>query len=1098
MATPQPFDPKRYESLLAKEKELQGSLDSSVTGYAPGTAATPTDLATDAALRSVRQNIDRERAKKLQEQWYGKAKTEETFKGEGTQESLLSRGLNALSNPLYAISGVAEWAAGKGSKKDLIGNINANIKEREGFGNLLRRGGVPYGVSMPLGFALDVAFDPINWVTAGTTALIPRVGYGLAKGGIRGATLGATSRLIPLATKTANVLSLGRLGKATKVSRQLKEMGDDMVSYDPKTVLPFGIYAGKKISEIPDDYLAWMANVGKATGKLDERMKSLIETTWKPIARAEQHRRLLERSGTKIYQRVGETMEKIGNASMRATRGYEEAVGLPTITRGGGEIPSYLLRDSVVAKEPVRKVPGATAGYRIGDDQVLSIAEGVEQVLRSIPGGESIIKAFKYSPKEWFRLKKLEDEILKMENVTTIPQSSAIKDIINAGGEFQIPPSGSKGAVGATLDDGFEIATKAPDYASARSSDEMMQQLLGEKGIDASIEDIISARIKAEIAKDGTWYDNLVGDLKKNQRWGKWIDRTLDAYSSYIGAFKISKIGLTLSAWTNAVLGNLVMQQMAGVNIGSKKLFSTYQKVGSAILTGKSDDYIIKMILEDPAWVDFASNYPTVFTNVFGFGIDDLMRRKEIVSGALRGATEKIGALVKKGDLAGQGQADDALRAAIGVADTEGGRSALPTGLRKVEERLREQIKGVATTPSGKIEPISYAATELSDPNALQRLRFRIADRAKEPGAGLTTKVADIALNKAMQGYEKIDQVFRLSLALHLSKNGVSESELRTMSKMFGLVQDDILDVSKDALTGERIFMLSPEKATEVAQEVFLNYRAMPAAVKVLRTLPIFGAPFASFTYGMTTRAGKTALYSPSTMTKMNFLLSELSGDKTPLEKEALKSKYYSWYSDPGMLRLPFTDKYPLYVNLTNMIPYYSLNMFTPSERKYGQGVPDAVMSFLDKFPILQDPVGQVLFDYFIQPMLLKNGTVPQGAFGQALYPIDATPTTRALYAARQLGEAVVPGVAAFSAIPAAMTTDVESYAKYVPSYRWRQLALAMKGKTPLGIPSSESVSSRTGRAIGSNLGIQLQPLNTAYVEAETKKSLRDKINKLQ
>lgn len=35
------------------------------------------------------------------------------------------------------------------------------------------------------------------------------------------------------------------------------------------------------------------------------------------------------------------------------------------------------------------------------------------------------------------------------------------------------------------------------------------------------------------------------------------------------------------------------------------------------------------------------------------------------------------------------------------------------------------------------------------------------------------------------------------------------------------------------------------------------------------------------------------------------------------------------------MLKLPFFQENPLYLNVANMIPYYSMNMFMPNERKY-------------------------------------------------------------------------------------------------------------------------------------------------------------------
>jgi len=77
------------------------------------------------------------------------------------------------------------------------------------------------------------------------------------------------------------------------------------------------------------------------------------------------------------------------------------------------------------------------------------------------------------------------------------------------------------------------------------------------------------------------------------------------------------------------------------------------------------------------------------------------------------------------------------------------------------------------------------------------------------------------------------------------------------------------------------------------------------------------------------------------------------------------------------MIKLPFFQENPLYLNVANMIPYYNMNMFAPSERKYNDSLGDKLVSVLDKTPILKDPVGQVMFDYFIQPLIIKD-SLPQ------------------------------------------------------------------------------------------------------------------------
>lgn len=77
-----------------------------------------------------------------------------------------------------------------------------------------------------------------------------------------------------------------------------------------------------------------------------------------------------------------------------------------------------------------------------------------------------------------------------------------------------------------------------------------------------------------------------------------------------------------------------------------------------------------------------------------------------------------------------------------------------------------------------------------------------------------------------------------------------------------------------------------------------MNYAAMPAAVKVLRSLPM-GSPFFSFQYAMAAKLGQTLVSNPAAFNKVSFALHEASGNKTPLVKEALNSPYYSFLSNP-------------------------------------------------------------------------------------------------------------------------------------------------------------------------------------------------------
>jgi hypothetical protein len=288
---------------------------------------------------------------------------------------------------------------------------------------------------------------------------------------------------------------------------------------------------------------------------------------------------------------------------------------------------------------------------------------------------------------------------------------------------------------------------------------------------------------------------------------------------------------------------------------------------------------------------------------------------------------------------------------------------------------------------------------------------------------------------------------------------------------------------------GTRYYTIAPKKAAALSNEVYMNYAAMPAAVRALRTMPVLGSPFFSFAYAMALKTGKTALANPAAFNKVNFFLKELEANKTPLEKQALQSKYYSWYNRPGMIGLgssKFFGDNPIYLNVSSMIPYYSMNMFMPSERTFGSDWKGQLASAIDNVPLLKDPVGQLITDYFIIPNIIRD-VQPQNMWGGPLYPGSASGFEKGVvYPGRQLLEAVTPSI--FSPLGAVMP---ESVLPALPSYQWRKLGYATRGQTPVGTIGNEPATSRTARAISSLAGVNLHPMDLTYLSNQVKKSMK-------
>jgi hypothetical protein len=322
--------------------------------------------------------------------------------------------------------------------------------------------------------------------------------------------------------------------------------------------------------------------------------------------------------------------------------------------------------------------------------------------------------------------------------------------------------------------------------------------------------------------------------------------------------------------------------------------------------------------------------------------------------------------------------------------------------------------------------------------------------------------------------------MFKMATFMHATVDGYSKKEIMRLKNIIDISPEEI-KLGEHVLDGENHYRLSAETAINLANVMYLNYAAMPSAVRVLRNIPVLGSPFISFMYGMALKTGQTLAYNPSSFNKVSFAMNDFGGTKTPLEKKALDTQFYSYLNKPGMFRIPsvnsFFEENPVYMNLSNAIPYYSLNMFNPSQTKYGDSTREQLVQAIQSSPIMKDPIGSNLFDFLIQPMILGESIRPQGQFGQPIYPVDATMLEKTGYGARNFAEAFVPNMYSYAGL-----VTPEAVADYIPSYRWRQLSKATVGKNQLGISSKEDKASRTFRTVLQASGIPVQaPVNTTF-----------------
>jgi len=999
---------QQLDSLKEDRDRYEKSLSSSPTAYAGGTSPSQSDLYKQTQLRSIEKQIDASRDKQIQERWFSDQEAEQS----GGDTGGFGRALNVLSQPLYGIVGGIEHALGKGTESSLSGNINKNMGEgKRTFSDLLNRTGSPSIVSAPLGFALDVMFDPINWATAGTTALIPRLIAGTAKAGVKGATKAVTSSALEKASLA------GRFTPYIKSSKKFKDMMEKSV----QSSLDYNELIGKDIlKNLPGNRgIGWGSNYRVTLRDLTKAASEQIP-------------------GGKAFL---EAMDYDSANWMRLARikdSLEEAMGT-------GDDAKNALRALAKGDDPAQHLKKAEEAFLSGAGKQ-RVAE--ELMAPDFSGGVPLFK---------------EGEIAK--------GSSDIKKTLEA--------------LNSEMGDAADILNDTKGiFRSGDNLENALRIAMENTGDVVSAKDLQKILDTGLMDKTGVqWYDNFeksvrnfkLGSKANGGKVRKVGEKALDTFGAFIATFKRAKVAGSPSAWTNAIVGNPVMAWMAGVNIMDP---SFAREVNNSYKIIRNKDGMVDLVqqMNDFAEVQrYMSTNSKEFARTVGVSPSFLVEKKRIAAELMQHADD-AGMKLK-------GMNEDEVAEAITKAydDLIGDVAAASDDIPTPGQSARNAMQKGGITPYDL--PTNIVATEMINSKMANKMFDTLAKRAQEPG-NYGAKLLDLWFNKALSGYERIDQVYKLATFRHLSMNGISERELNTISRVMKIEPEDIIGKVKDH--GVLKYQIRPEKSMELANDIYLNYQAMPSAIKMLRKMPLLGSPFASFMYGMSLKTMETMAYNPALFNKVNFAINDFGGEKSPLERKALDGKYYNYLNDPAMYRVPFFKDNPLYLNLGNVLPYYSLNMFNPTERPYEDTIPGSLVQLIDKSPILDDPVGQVLFDYMILPLILRDSQQPIGAFGQPIYPKGATGLEKTGLAARTMADTVMPGIFSLGGLAAP-----SSIAPGLPGYRTRQLSYAKEGKTSYGKTSKESAPSRTLRTLSAVMGVPVQsPVNLKYTEDEVKKGV--------
>ena len=1080
---------------------LKGKLQSSPTAYSAG-AYTSKDVAADNQLKSLENLKSTMLSNQAKKDWYSTTvPSDKVDPAKKIDAGFISNGLDALQRPLRAVVGAAKFATGNSGGKRILDSINKNVnEEKDDFSGLLRQMNLPAPVAAPLGFMMDLTMDPVNWLTLGggsevaalgkgagrlgemgTVGLkldsaVPKLAYGLTKAGVEGGAAAVKSSFWDTAS------SIARFIPGTNKNSVFYKWSDE--------VARAGIKDAPEVKQITRDMLE-AGNAGKPME--DVLAKATALHTDEKLLGAVNKATAETRLGS-LAKKIDSMKTGLGEKATASKEAYEGLLGF------GKDNP---LIENIVTANANR----------------MRWSDVIRNEISNLSGGNKALDLFNYDPKEWYRIAKIKDELWKgihmpdeAKVIASLPEDMALSartkrlDELSLAAREAMKTSDFHGKLMNLAKDGEDIVANKVSENLAENLADNATRLYAE---GADHDDVM--RAYREIIKgtaEGDWVEEMINAKRKSikENWSvgkinvgeKLIKAYDDIYKTGMGIFKSTKVGGLLTspgAHLNAWIGNHAMAHMSGIDITRGDYLKSILEARNFYKGNKTAEYAQRILGGEIE--DYAKKYPGLFTGMFGFTPNKIKLMRDI--------DDEIELRVKMGKMSAEEASGLKHMTAQQLADngeiSKEAAAQMKDSASFKEGRQIGETLGAAEIAKGKVTPgnilsdvgnaekkelaersgfssASYIGNELTD-TGMNRIRESVKMRADN--GDNWAKIANYVLNKGPQEYEMIDQSNRLGLFTHLVKNGLTEPELQRISRVIDLnPAEDLLKAVKD---GKNVYKLNPQKANELVSIVYLNYAAMPAFVRAMRSAPIVGSPFFSFTYGMGAKAMQTLADNPAAYNKISNAMNAtetFAGGRTPSEKKTLaESPFYSWYNKPGMIslrNLSFFGKDPVFLNATNFIPYMSLNIMNPSERKYDGTWPGKIAEAIDKTPFFKTPEGSLFFDYVIQPQLLGIKD-PQNQFGSRVYPQGSSAIEKTGYAVRSLAEAFVPS--SLSIAEAVTPTLPENLIPLLPSYSSRAMENAKLGKSPSGVMGKEAPGERTARRILSTMGVSLNRINT-------------------
>jgi hypothetical protein len=917
------------------------------------------------------------------------------------------------------------------------------------FGDILRAKGVTNAISAPIGFAVDVALDPINWITAGTAALVPRIFKGVSKAGLAGGKAAVES-------KAFNAADWG-----------LKKLSRTWQRYGSAELAP---------ENVPS-WMKWLAVKG-------ERSKYDYDN-------------LVYEGQDFLAKKASERVTSIDNMVMKT----KDAAGKSSLgNRVDALIDGFVMDADEFAKDKLaieRAYGKESAARAVGSENPMATAQfsarsADDLSRRRFEASLSVTKDMEENPRAYFPKGPESYRQARAHEV-----SNLVNDRTAVVTEAERVVAARKAAEAA------EIAEEEAVRGHAMASREMS---LGSEVRKGALEEMPREEIDdmyslfRQFSTGASGYDRAVVKLIGMPKFRKVIR----GYNRLMTVFKTSAVFTNPVSHVNQHLEGLASGAAAGIDILDKGFRDMYRRSLRLVfredfselkeIYGKSvKDFIPK---DWPTPAQFADEVPQSWTEVMGINaglvtdgekyVDALQRQLSAVQST---SNRRIADTIRETK-----ESLDGLKRAM-FSDFKSGKVASAAERRSLKRGLTSTVTPISDLKGGRKGTevgTSYMFTADYGKNTdTRRWINELEKKINGPNPKLSDKLLHQFLTRPVDFFGRNDSSLKTAYFGHLTRNGLDESSFRRLSNWLSL--EDGKDFVRGGPTGK--YFLHPEAAFRAANEIMKNYGAIGSLGNILRRAPIVGSPFAAFSLVSARYYAKVLRYNPSYFTAVNYMMREISGQRTPLEKESLESKYYSYLDRDGMMKLPFFRENPMYVNLSSAFPHFSFNFLQPSERSYGDRFGDEVAKLIDEGPLFKDPFGQFLMDYAIMPTLISE-EIDRNSMGIPLYPEGSGVAEKAGLAASSLASSFTPKVAGLvglvpSPLPESIEEDITPYNPL--GFLFRKLRNATKGRTPSGMPASESAGSRTFRGLFSQIGAPTYRMNLDFAASQAKKKEKEK-----